>query len=59
MEAERRRRLRALAYVVPGPVITAAVLAAVPDTRMMLAAFAVELWWLWAVWTDPVIWKRR
>ncbi len=56
---ERRRGLRALAYLVPGPLIVVAVLAAAPHTGIMLAAFAVELWWLWAVWTDPVIWKKR
>jgi len=49
---ERRRRQRALLYLVPCPLILWAIFAAAPNLWWMLAGIVVEQWWVWAVWTD-------
>lgn len=48
---DRKRKLRALAYLIPGPLIIWAAFTAAGDWFYL--AIAVEIWWLWAVWTDP------
>jgi hypothetical protein len=50
---EQRRRRRALAYLVPFPLVIIAALRA--PTFLLIPLVGFEAWWLWAVCTDPGI----
>lgn len=47
----RRERVRYALYMVAGIIILTAMFAAMGSPWWFLA-FAVEAWWLWAVWSD-------